>query len=453
MTISTQTRKRIAAGDGITTAFNFTFQVRSAADLEVYYTDTAGVITGPLSSSLYSVSLNAVPTGQLWSNGGSVTYPLSGSAIASGTKLTIVRNVSLLQSTSFINQGNYYPQSVERSVDLLTMEMQQVLEIANRALVLPIDSASGGALPNPVAGYALGWDSTGTYITNLAAVGSVALPLSVAQGGTGGITAAAARTSLGAMPVTGGTMTGSLTLQLNTDDAFGAQLTTYKNTASPAASDQSGLWRSIGTNSIGNNVVYGYIINVMTDVNSGTEDGRWDFWTAVAGTTALRVSMGQGIFSANATSGDMGVDTANFGAFYVNGARVPDVASTQAQMEAAASNTVAATPGSMKWHPGMPKAWIRFNGTGTAALTEAYNATLTDNGTGNYTVNITSPMAGTTYCAVCYGDTAINASNGVRWIQVVSIAAGAFRLLCTATDGATPEDWEYVTVLIFGDMP
>jgi len=44
------------------------------------------------------------------------------------------------------------------------------------------------------------------------------------------------------------------------------------------------------------------------------------------------------------------------------------------------------------------KAWVNFNGTGTVAIRDAYNvSSITDNGTGNYTVNFTTAMTDTNY--------------------------------------------------------
>jgi hypothetical protein len=46
------------------------------------------------------------------------------------------------------------------------------------------------------------------------------------------------------------------------------------------------------------------------------------------------------------------------------------------------------------------KAWVNFNGTGTVAIRASYNvSSITDNGTGNYTVNFTSALADANYCA------------------------------------------------------
>lgn len=163
MTISTTTNKTIAQGNGVTTAFNFSFQVRAASDLEVIYTDADGVSVTLLSSQ-YSVALNPAPGGQLWSTGGTVTYPLSGSAVASGASLTVLRNVPYLQSTSLINQGGFYPQSVEQALDVLTMEDQQINEQIGRAIVANVSDVSPVLTLPPAAVRAsglLGFDSSG----------------------------------------------------------------------------------------------------------------------------------------------------------------------------------------------------------------------------------------------------------------------------------------------------
>jgi hypothetical protein len=42
---------------------------------------------------------------------------------------------------------------------------------------------------------------------------------------------------------------------------------------------------------------------------------------------------------------------------------------------------------------GTAKAWVNFNGTGTVAIRASFNvSSITDNGTGNYTVNFTNPV-------------------------------------------------------------
>ena len=56
---------------------------------------------------------------------------------------------------------------------------------------------------------------------------------------------------------------------------------------------------------------------------------------------------------------------------------------------------------------GSAKAWVNFNGTGTVAIRASYNvSSITDNGTGIYTVNFTNLMADANYSvSVKSGDT------------------------------------------------
>ena len=47
---------------------------------------------------------------------------------------------------------------------------------------------------------------------------------------------------------------------------------------------------------------------------------------------------------------------------------------------------------------GIAKAWVNFNGTGTVAIRASMNvSSITDNGTGNYTVNFTTAMPDANY--------------------------------------------------------
>ena len=65
---------------------------------------------------------------------------------------------------------------------------------------------------------------------------------------------------------------------------------------------------------------------------------------------------------------------------------------------------------------GLVKTWVNFLGAGTVAIRDSFNAaSLTDNGTGNYTITNTSSMANTIYtCQTTAGRNAgdlLNASN------------------------------------------
>lgn len=50
---------------------------------------------------------------------------------------------------------------------------------------------------------------------------------------------------------------------------------------------------------------------------------------------------------------------------------------------------------------GCAKAWVNFNGTGTVAIRASYNvSSITDNGTGDYTINFTNALVDANYSVV-----------------------------------------------------
>lgn len=58
------------------------------------------------------------------------------------------------------------------------------------------------------------------------------------------------------------------------------------------------------------------------------------------------------------------------------------------------------------------RAWVNFNGTGTVAIRASFNVTsITDNGTGNYTVNFSNAMPDTNYAVI--GSAGVGGFNGV----------------------------------------
>ena len=114
-----------------------------------------------------------------------------------------------------------------------------------------------------------------------------------------------------------------------------------------------------------------------------------------------------------------------------------DKAATQAEMEAASSTTAYVTPGRTQHHPGVAKAWIQFNGESTVAINNSYNiASLTDNGTGDYTVAITTDMSGADFCLIGMSknnNTAAQRGN----THTNTVAAASFSVLTSVEDGTT----------------
>jgi hypothetical protein len=67
---------------------------------------------------------------------------------------------------------------------------------------------------------------------------------------------------------------------------------------------------------------------------------------------------------------------------------------------------------------GIAKAWVNFDGTGTVAIRDSFNvSSITDNGTGDYTINFTTAMPNANYCISGSNSVSGNGSvifNGLR---------------------------------------
>jgi len=60
----------------------------------------------------------------------------------------------------------------------------------------------------------------------------------------------------------------------------------------------------------------------------------------------------------------------------------------------------------------MCRAWVNFNGTGTVAIRAQFNvSSITDNGTGSYTVNFTTALADANYVCNVSASNTTDASN------------------------------------------
>ena len=123
-------------------------------------------------------------------------------------------------------------------------------------------------------------------------------------------------------------------------------------------------------------------------------------------------------------------------------------------MEAATTSAQWVVPKRQHRHPGHPKAWVVFNGTGTVAIRDDYNiSSITDHGTGDYTVNFT-----TGFSTADYGFS-VSAGRGAAVAQVIlsdgpftdDPTTGAFRLQTMDSNRAVI-DCEFVSTAFYGDQ-
>ena len=109
---------------------------------------------------------------------------------------------------------------------------------------------------------------------------------------------------------------------------------------------------------------------------------------------------------------------------------------------------------------GIAKAWILFDGTtSTPTILGSFNvSSITDNGTGDYTINFTTAMANANYptIATCSNTTsgtgliATTNSNGVGVNYVTAPTTSATRMLIYARATGNNTDSPYISVAILG---
>lgn len=168
MTVSSESNKVTYSANGATTDWTFSFPGVASGDLSVTITDSDGVET-VLNSSLYEVTLNAPISPNPTGIGGSIEYPLSGSPLATGNQLTILRTIPLTQPTSLANQTTLYQPTIEQAFDNLLMQIQQINELLGRQITVAISDDTPTALP-PAAQRALKnltFDADGNPIASL----------------------------------------------------------------------------------------------------------------------------------------------------------------------------------------------------------------------------------------------------------------------------------------------
>lgn len=100
------------------------------------------------------------------------------------------------------------------------------------------------------------------------------------------------------------------------------------------------------------------------------------------------------------------------------------------------------------------RAWVNFNGTGTVAINAQFNvSSITDNGTGDYTVNFTNAMPDANYAVAGTAQNNTTSGTGGADLNVKrstdGFAAGSTRLITYGSSTETSLDCVVVSVAIF----
>jgi hypothetical protein len=162
MTLSaTNRRAGPFLGDGEQVEFPFVFKTFRAAELQVVVTDPDSVDTAMVLDLNYSVTLNG---NQDTSPGGTITYQPE-DPLPTGYMLTVLSNVPYDQPLDIPPGGNFSPIALENELDRIVMQIQQLVELADRAFIGGV-TAANLSMPAPVPGWLLGWNDAGTGLEN-----------------------------------------------------------------------------------------------------------------------------------------------------------------------------------------------------------------------------------------------------------------------------------------------
>lgn len=127
-----------------------------------------------------------------------------------------------------------------------------------------------------------------------------------------------------------------------------------------------------------------------------------------------------------------------------------EAAQTAAEVAAADATATAAGVAALG---GSAKAWVNFNGTGTVAIRAAFNvSSITDHGTGEYTINFTTAMPDANYVIV----SGMDVISGVGWSlpaihHTTKPTAAGFRTYIPAqlNGTSTLADFPYIMFTVF----
>ena len=94
------------------------------------------------------------------------------------------------------------------------------------------------------------------------------------------------------------------------------------------------------------------------------------------------------------------------------------------------------------------RAWVNFNATGTVAIRGSGNvSSITDNGTGDYTVNFTTAMPDVNYSAVASIRNNPGVASGAE--NIIAMNTNSVRITAEQTNNFATYDPTFVCVAIF----
>lgn len=144
MTLATSKNKEIYVGNGSTTVWPITFRYLDEDHLKVYLTAPSGA-PALLSSGYYIDNENSRVLYPCYAPGAAPDPSEQPPVLPNGWKITILREVPLIQETDLTIGGGFRPGVLENAYDYGMMASQQLLEALNRSVRLPVDASPGSS--------------------------------------------------------------------------------------------------------------------------------------------------------------------------------------------------------------------------------------------------------------------------------------------------------------------
>lgn len=420
MTVTSTTNKATYSGDGVTTSFAFSFRILDEDDLTIKIKDSNGNISTKTITTHYTVSGSGNDSGRTNYTSGNVVFTAGNIPSATDTVI-ILREIEATQESNYPRNSRFPSATVEEDFDKLTMLSQQLEEELERSVKLDAGVTGFDAtLPTPVSNGFIKFNSAGT-----------ALDVSTLASVSTGLLAVVQDTT----PQLGGALdcnAYNIEFDDNTgicDDASNEQLIFQKTSnavnhyeMTNSATGTSPLIKAVGTDTnvdfraapqgSGTVRLEGTVVvpdEIQHDADTNNKIGfTTDTQTfTTGGSTRMDIT-------------DSGVQLGG------SGARVTTVLDEDTLSSDSA--TALATQQSIKayvdsFESERAKAWCSLNGTGTPAFNAQYNfASIVDNGTGDYTLNLTTAFSSANFASV-YG-----AGTATRTVRTVSKTTSSVRI-------------------------
>lgn len=456
MTVPVQTPFTSSVANGVTTVFPYSFMIADEDDIKV-------VVDGVVQTTGYTVSGIGDPAG------GNVTFAV---APANGSKVLRYLDPILWRETDYQQFGDFLADTVNLDFDRVWLALQSLRQNFNRSLKLPVDTATDQTIQDDAAarvGKVVSFDASGNMILKLPADLSEAAFISAfMETFLAAVDASAARTTLGLVIGTDvqafAASASQAEMETGTESALRAMspLRVKQAIAALASGVQiQPISASVGSNALTISASALSLDFRSTTLGSGTV-------TKVAGTPSnLVISSGSTLGTVNGQQSRIAVlalnnaGTIELAAVNIAGAsnlNESGVVSTTAEGGAGAADSATtiysttartnvayrvlgyiestqATAGTWATAPSVIqgaggqssvalamnspgsapmfacRAWVNFNGTGTVAIRASGNvSSITDNGTGDYTINFINAMPDANYAlAQMAGDSTISA--------------------------------------------